>query len=113
MKKKTQKYLLCILSYLYLFVGFSYIIYYISYNIRITNKPLGWVLMIFYALLFFAVYIAVNHIFIRRVISNRLLLLIEALLFVAMLTLVVSDWMYDYYLHLQYIQKTMTAMAAP
>lgn len=108
MKKKYQKYLLNIFSYLYLFMGFSYIIYYISYNIRIMCKPMGWILMLFYALMYFIVYAAINHIFIRKIVSNKLLVIIEALLFAAMLTLVISDIMYDAYRVLEYHQRTMS-----
>lgn len=109
MKKKHQKYLLYILSYLYLFIGFSFIIFYISYNIRITNKLEGWAFMLFNALLCFIAYATINHILIKRIIksSNKLLIIIEALLFVAMLTLVISDWKYEAYLHIKWLQKTM------
>jgi len=109
MKKKHQKYLLYILSYLYLFIGFSFIIFYISYDIRITNKPMGWAIMLFNALLYYIAYVAINHILIKRIInsSNKLLIIIEALLFVAMLTLVISDLRYENYLHIQWFQKTM------
>ncbi len=102
MKEKKHKRLLYVLSYLYIFFGFSYIINYISYHIRITNKPLGWVVLLFDTLVYFAVYIAINHILIRKVISSKLLLMIEALLFVAMLTLVISDLEYEIYLNYRY-----------
>lgn len=113
MKKKKHKCLLCILSYLYLFVGFSYIIYYISYNIRITNKLEGWAVMVFVALLYFVVYVAINHILIRKLMSNRLLMIIEAFLFAAMLTLLISDLNYDHYRHLEYLQRTKPAAVIP
>lgn len=112
-KKRRNKCILTILSYLYLSFGYSYIIYYISYYIRIANKLEGWAFMLFYALLCFVVYVVVNHIFIRKIISNKLLMLIEALLFVAMLILVISDLRYEVYRHLEYIQRTMPLTTAP
>lgn len=110
---KRHKYLLYLFSYLYIFISFSYIIYYISYTIRITNKPEGWALMLFNALMYFIVYTTINHTIIRRIISNKLLIIIEALLFVAMLTLVISDWKYEDYLHLKYLQRTVPITVTP
>ncbi len=112
-KKRRNKSILTILSYLYLFVGYSYIIYYISYYIRIANKPEGWVFMLFYALLCFGVYVVINHIFIRKIVPNKILIIIEVLLFVAMLILVISDLRYEVYRHLEYIQRTMPLTTAP
>ncbi len=105
---KRLNYLRKLLSYLYIFTGFLCIIYYISYNIRITNKPEGWAIMLFNAVLCFIAYIAINHVFIRRIISNRFLIVIEALLFSAMLTLVISDVRYEDYQHQKYLQRTMS-----
>ncbi|RLT75348.1 hypothetical protein D7V95_14290 [bacterium J10(2018)] len=103
---KRLNYLRKLLSYLYIFTGFLCIIYYISYNIRITNKPEGWAIMLFNAVLCFIAYIAINHVFIRRIISNKFLIVIEALLFSAMLTLVISDVRYEAYLDQEYLRKT-------
>jgi hypothetical protein len=101
MKKKYLKYLPKIFSYLYLFMGYSYIILYISYNIRITGKPEGWAFMLFKALFFFFAYVGINHVLIRRIImkSTKSLVIIEALLFIAMLTLVISDMLYELYIY--------------
>ncbi len=103
---KRLNYLRKLLSYLYIFTGFLCIIYYISYNIRITNKPEGWAIMLFNAVLCFIAYLAINHVFIRRIISNKFLIVIEALLFSAMLTLVISDVRYEAYLDQEYLRKT-------
>ena len=92
--KKNKKEILRVLSYLFVVGVFSYIIFFISYYIRITNKPLGWFFMLCIAVFYFIVYVALNHILIKRVISNKFLLMIEALLFVSMLTLVESDLSY-------------------
>lgn len=92
--KKNKKEILRVLSYLFVVGGFSYIIFFISYYIRITNKLEGWFFMLCIAVFYFIVYIALNHILIRRVISNKFLLMVEALLFVSMLTLVASDLSY-------------------
>ena len=112
-KLKNFGYLSYILSYLYIFTGFACIIYYISYNIRITNKLEGWAVMLLIALLCFIAYTAINHIIISKIIPNKLLIIIETLLFVAMLTLIVSDWNYEYYLHLKYLQSTKSITTIP
>lgn len=105
-KKKRDQYLLYVLAYTYIFIGFSGIIYYISYTIRITNKLEGWAVMLFNALLYFIAYAIINHLItIKTISSHKLLITIEALLFVAMLTLVISDWKYESYQHLKYLQK--------
>ena len=103
---KRPNYLRELLSYLYIFTGFLCIIYFISYNIRIAIKPLGWAIMLFIAVLCFIAYVTINHILIRRIISNRFLIVIEALLFSAMLTLVISDVRYEAYLDQEYLRKT-------
>lgn len=97
-----------IITYLYLFLGYSYIIYFLSYNIRIANKLEGWAYMIAIVLIYFIAYSIINHLFISRLLSHKLLLIIEALLFVSMLTLVISDFRYEEYLHFKYLQRTMT-----
>ncbi len=100
MKKKHLNYLLNIFSYLYLIIGYSYIIIYISFNIRILAKPEGWAFMLFKALFYFIAYVCINHIFIRRIIkSTKLLIIIEALLFIAMFTLVISDLDYEKHIY--------------
>lgn len=65
------------------------------------------------ALLCFIVYIALNHIFIRKTISNKTLIIIEVSLFVAIITLLVSDWRYEAYLHLKYLQRIMPVTIIP
>jgi hypothetical protein len=99
MKKEHLNYLLKIISYLYIFIGYSYIILFVSYNIRIQCKPEGWAFMLFKALFGFIAYTAINHILIRRIVkSHKLLIIIEASLFIAMLTLVISDMIYNAYI---------------
>lgn len=113
MEKKLCNYIIYLLSYLYIVIGYSCIIYFISYYIRVEDEPFGWMVKQCEGLLFFIAYVAINHIFVRRVISNKLLIIIEALLFVSMLTLVISDFRYEEYLHFKYLQSTMPIKVAP
>lgn len=113
MEKKPHKYIFYLLSYMYVFIGFSYIIYDLSYSIRIANKPEGWAVLMFCVLLSFIVYTAINHIFISRILSHKLLLIIEVLLFVSMVTLIISDVRYEEYCSLQYLQRTTPVKVTP
>lgn len=113
MEKKPHNYIIYLLSYLYIFIGYSYIIYYVSYNIRITNKLEGWAYMIAVALMYFIGYSVINHLLIKKILSNKLLIIIEVLLFVSMFTLVISDFMYEEYLHFKYLQRTMPVRVIP
>ncbi len=113
MKKNIRQNIKYIFAYLYLILGYLCFIYVVSYNIRIANKPEGWAVLLFLVLLCFIVYTAINHILIRRIISNRLLIFIEALLFFSMFTLVISDVRYEQYVHLKYIQRTQPIIATP
>jgi hypothetical protein len=61
---------------------------------------MGWFVMLSCALLCFIAYTAINHILIRRIVkSHKLLIIIEASLFIAMLTLVISNFMYESYIY--------------
>ena len=95
MKKKLQKNLIIILAYLYIFIGFSYIIHFVSFNFQTVYNPLntfGWPFVLFDALLYFIAYVIINHTLIRRVIKPyKLLKIIETLLFAAILTVIVTD----------------------
>lgn len=107
MCNKAQRYTKYLLSMMYLILGYSYIVYYISYTIRITNKLEGWAVMIGIVLLYFLAYMGINHILIRRILSNKLLIIIDVLLFVTLLTIVISDWEYEAYLHIKYQQRSI------
>ena len=108
MKKKPNNIIIYLLSYLYIFIGYSYIIYYISYNIRIANKSEGWACIIAIALMCFIAYLVVNHLLMSKILSHKLLIITEALLFVSMLTLIISDLRYE-----EYLQRTMSVTFTP
>lgn len=113
MGKKLRNYVIYLLSYFYVVIGYSCIIYFISYYIRVEDEPFGWMVRQCEGLLLFIAYVAINHIFVRRVISNKLLIIIEVLLIVSMLTLIISDFWYEEYLHFKYIQSTVPIKVTP
>lgn len=106
MKENVRKIIGIIIAYIYLLVGYSYIIYYVSYTIRITCKPLGWAMMLAIALMFFIAYVIINHILLRRILSKKLLVIVEVALLVSILTLVWSDISYEHCQHLMYLKRT-------
>lgn len=69
--------------------------------------------MIALALICFTAYLIINHLFISKVLSHKSLIIIEALLFASMLTLIISDFRYDEYLHIKYMQNTVPVIVAP
>lgn len=113
MGRKSQNYIKYLLSYLYIFIGYCYIIYYISFHIRITNKLEGWAYMIAISLMYFVGYTLINHLLIKKILSTKLLIIIEVLLFVSMFTLIISDFMYEEYIHLKYLQGISSVTITP
>lgn len=113
MKKNMRQIIKYFCTYLYLILGYSFFIFYLSYRIRITNKLEGWLVLLIFLLLCFIVYTAINHIVIKRVISNKMLIVIEAMLFLSMFILVISDFRYEEFRHLQYIERTKPIRAIP
>lgn len=94
MKKTIKDLMLKIFAYLYLIAGYIYIIYYYSYEVRIQDKPLGWFFLNVGILDLLAVYVLINHLLVKKVISNRTLFIIEAFLFITYVTIWWSDIMF-------------------
>ena len=113
MEKKLCNYIKYLLSYLYIVIGYSCIFYFIAYYIRVEDEPFGWMIRQCEGLLLFIAYAAINHILMRKVISNKLLIIIETLLFVSMLTLIISDLRYEEYIHFKYIQSALPVKVTP
>lgn len=56
-------------------------------------------------LLYIIVFIIVNHVIVKRVLSTKTLIIIEVLLILTVVTLIGSDLMYDECMHLKYLQS--------
>lgn len=113
MKNKVKKIITTVLAYLYVILGYFYIVWNFSYHVRITNKPEGWIYLLAQTLFYIIIFAIVNHLLIKRILSNKLLIIIEALLLVSIFTLIISDFMYEEYLHLKYLQRTMPVITTP
>lgn len=94
-----------ILVYLYIIFFYSYIIYNFSFHVRLTNKLEGWAILVGETLLYIIVFIIVNHVLVKRVLSTKALIIIDVLLILTVLTLIGSDLMCDEYIHLKYLQS--------
>ena len=95
MRAEIRHRILQICAYLYLVTGYAYIIYNFSYIVRITNKPLGWFMLNVGTLDLFAIYVLINHLLVKKIISTKILYVFEVLLFIAFFTLWWSDIMYE------------------
>lgn len=84
-----------VISYLYLFISYAAIVYNFSYYIRIMAKPIGSLLLSMQTIGYCITYVIINHLVIKIVVSNRVLLLIEWLLFVTLCVLWWSDIKYE------------------
>lgn len=111
--KKLWQIIKYIITYLYLFLGYSFIIYYLFFNVRIAENLEEWLAMMLFVLLFFIMYTAINHIFTRRVIAQKLLITIEALLLVSIFTLIISDLRYEQYQHNMYLKRNNPVIVTP
>lgn len=106
MKKDLRKYIYFIITFIYLMLVYSYIVYNFSLYVRITNKPLGWFLLIAQTLMYIIIFAIINHIFIKKILSWKLLIIIELSLLITIITLILSDHGYEVYLENKYIQRT-------
>ena len=98
--KKNKQQIIKYIAYLYLILGYSSIIFFLSYCLQTGTKPIGWLLIITMGLIYFIAYSAINHLLISKVLSNRLLIIIEVLLIASMLALIISDGIYENAPHL-------------
>ena len=92
-----NKYILLItgISYAYLFISYIAITYNFSYKIRTAAKPLGDFILILDTSIYLIVYMAINHIVIKRIIPQKTLCIIEFILFITLCVLWWSDLMFE------------------
>lgn len=82
-------------AYLFLLVPYMAIIFYFSFWVRITNKFLGWATLLIEILCYYAIYIVINHVIIRKFVPNKTIVIIETLLFLTVCTMCCSDVKYE------------------
>lgn len=79
------------IALLYLFGGFSYMTLFFSYNVRIAVKPLSYFIITLIAMGIYSLYVVINHIIVRLVISHRILLIFDILALIMLISITVSD----------------------
>lgn len=74
-------------AYMYLYTAYTGIFAYFAYSIKYACRPLGMLLVIFYTIICFLIYIIINHLLIRYVISTKILILFETVLLLTLFAL--------------------------
>lgn len=69
-----------IIAYVYLYIGFSYIIYYFYYHLRVSDTINEFSEMMFFNCISLSIYLLINHLIIKRTIKTNILLIFEYLL---------------------------------
>lgn len=75
----------------YLYGVFMLIIFLYSQDVRVAVKPLSFFVVLFFNLIYWIVYVILNHTIMRRFIPVRRLVIVETILFLTMVTLFSSD----------------------
>ncbi len=96
LKYRKYKIFKTVVCYGYLFLVYIAIVYNFSYQIRIEGKPLGQFIVIPRTLGLFIAYTIINHLILRNVVSHKILLIIELLLFMTLCALWWSDQMVEF-----------------
>lgn len=91
LKKKRRILSVQFIALLYLFGGFSYMTLFFSYNVRIAVKPLSYYIITLIAMGIYLLYVIINHIIVRLVISHRILLIFDILALIMLISITVSD----------------------
>lgn len=79
------------LTFLYLIGCFCFFALYLSYNIRIADKPLGYLLFIAISSGLFLLYLLINHLLLRRILTLKFILFNELLIAGLMICIFISD----------------------
>lgn len=79
------------IGFVYLFGTFCYMALFFSYNVRVADKPLGYFLILMRTLGIYLLYVIINHLIVRMVISHKILLIFDVLAFIMLMSIMVSD----------------------
>ena len=84
-----------IIAYSYEYVIFISLMVYYAYYINEASKPLGLFFVSLIAFVVYVVFITINHLIVKKIIANKILLIIESLLLVALLSIFYRNLMYE------------------
>lgn len=80
-----------LLAYLYLFGSFVFFALFFSYNVRIADKPIGYILILMIISCIYLFYVLLNHLLVRLVVSHKILLLFDMLTLIMLICVLLSD----------------------
>lgn len=95
MKADIKHHIKLFISYLYLTIGYAFIIYDFSYSVRTAAKPIGWGMLIIFTFGYYSIYVLINHLIIKKIVADKILNVIDLLLFLSLITLIWSDIMFE------------------
>lgn len=79
------------IAYVYLYGVYSCMVLYLSYNVHIADKPLGWLLMTLRISGMYILYVIINHLLVWRVISGRILAVFDLLSLMTLICIFIAD----------------------
>ena len=80
------------LAYLFLYVGFIFIIFVLSLYVDYRScRPMNFLFGYTNSLVYFLIYTMINHILVRKVVPTRVIIIFEILLIVALVAIACSD----------------------
>lgn len=91
MKNLKMKRIKEVIAYIYLYACFVFFVFNFSYYLQISVKPLGSLMITVYFALLYIVFILINHLIIKRIIANKIILIIESILLLTLFALFNSD----------------------
>ena len=74
-------------AYGFLYLAFLFIFYDFAYSAWIAVRPLSYIIVIFRSFILWAIYVIINHLLIKRIISKITIIIFESILFLTLLTL--------------------------
>lgn len=74
-------------AYMYLYTAYTGIFSFFAYFIKYACRPIGMWLVMFFTIIGFLIYIIINHLLIRYVISTKILILFETVLLLTLFAL--------------------------
>lgn len=91
MKKNRKILIKRSIALIYLYGFYTCMILYYSYNIYIADKPISYFLLLLKSLGIYILYVAINHLLIRRVIQNRTLLIFDMLSLIMLFCIFITE----------------------
>lgn len=80
-----------VVAYIYLYGAYTYMVLYFSYNIHVADKPISFFLVIMRIIGAYLLYVLINHLLVRCVIQNRILLIFDLLSLIMLICIAITE----------------------